>query len=65
VAAVLAGSRFVTVPILYLMLVRLFAFSPSRLLAWLSLLARSAASPYAFAAAFRRHHGIPPEAWRQ
>jgi AraC-like DNA-binding protein len=22
-------------------------------------------SPYAFAAAFRRHHGIPPGAWRQ
>lgn len=21
-------------------------------------------SPYAFAAAFRRHHGIPPGAWR-
>jgi len=22
-------------------------------------------SPYAFAAAFRRHHGIPPGAWRE
>jgi len=22
-------------------------------------------SPYAFAAAFRRHHGTPPGAWRQ
>jgi AraC-like DNA-binding protein len=22
-------------------------------------------SPYAFAAAFRRHHGIPPGAWRR
>ncbi len=23
------------------------------------------ASPYAFAAAFRRHHGLPPGQWRQ
>jgi AraC-like DNA-binding protein len=23
------------------------------------------ASPYAFAAAFRRHHGVPPGQWRQ
>jgi AraC-like DNA-binding protein len=23
------------------------------------------ASPYAFAAAFRRHHGFPPGQWRQ
>ena len=23
------------------------------------------ASPYAFAAAFRRHHGVPPGRWRQ
>jgi len=38
---------------------------PSCLLAWLPLLARSPASPYAFAAAFRRHHGIPSGAWRQ
>jgi AraC-like DNA-binding protein len=22
-------------------------------------------SPYAFAAAFRRHHGVPPGQWRQ
>lgn len=41
------------------------AFLPSCLLAWLPLLARSPASPYAFAAAFRWHHGIPSGAWRQ
>jgi AraC-like DNA-binding protein len=23
------------------------------------------ASPYSFAAAFRRHHGVPPGQWRQ